>query len=318
MPDLPLISAIIPTYNAGRYVVQAVESALAQSYRPLEVVVVDDGSSDGTTAALAPLRARIRYLRQENKGLSGARNRGIAESHGELIAFLDADDQWSPEKLRLQWQCLQAHPDAHLVHTDLDRLRDSEGTVVHVPRDRKRFSGHCYTELFWSNHVVPSTVLVTRRCLLEVGLFDTGIRRPSTEDWDLWIRIARRFPFCYVDRPLVLYREHGTNASLDRRTMSESELYILTKMLRADPQLWERLGPARARRRIAKLAFEVGYQNVEADDLHRARGYFGTSLRHAPLRARTWMFWASTWLSTGSRARLRTLRRRLVTNRATA
>lgn len=312
MPDCPLITAVIPTYNARQYVVEAVESALAQSYRPIEVIVVDDGSSDDTPEVLAPLRNRIRYIRQENRGLSGARNRGIAESRGELIAFLDADDQWRPEKLRLQWECLQAHPEAHLVHTDLERLRDVEKTVFYVDRGRQEFSGRCYTELFWKNHVVPSTVLVTRQCLREVGLFDTGIRKASTQDWDLWIRIARRFPFCYVNQPLVLYREHDTNASRDHRSMIEDELYILAKMLRSDPDLWNRLGSARVRRRMADLAFEIGYQNVEADDLRRARGYFARSLRHAPLRAETWMFWASTLLPTGSRAKLRMLKRKLI------
>src|SRR5262245_23003010 len=105
MIDKPLISVIIPTYNSARFVIDAVESALAQSYPSLEVIVVDDGSSDDTQERLGPWEGRIKYFYQPNSGPAKARNRGIKEARGDLIAFLDADDQWLPEKLNKQWEC---------------------------------------------------------------------------------------------------------------------------------------------------------------------------------------------------------------------
>src|SRR4051812_26302017 len=112
----PLVSVVIATYNSGRFVGQAVRSVLAQTYRPFEIVVVDDGSTDDTAGVLAGYRDGVRYVYQENRGPAAARNRGIAEAAGELVAFLDADDEWHPEKLSRQWEALSASPRAGLVH----------------------------------------------------------------------------------------------------------------------------------------------------------------------------------------------------------
>src|SRR5438093_5486172 len=238
MSDQPLISVIIPSYNSAHFVLQAVQSALEQTYSPVEVIVVDDGSTDDTRERLVPQNGRIRYVYQSNGGPSKARNRGIKEAQGDLIAFLDADDRWLPEKLQKQWKSLQGNPDACLVHTDLYRLYEPSGTIGHKYHDRKRlFSGYCYSEFFWTNEVILSTVLVTRQCLEKMGGFDEEIRRASTEDLDLWIRIARHFPLSYVDEPLVLYREHLTNASRNHRILLENEYYVLAKALQEDPAL---------------------------------------------------------------------------------
>jgi glycosyltransferase involved in cell wall biosynthesis len=312
MNDKPLISVIIPSYNSARFVPQAVQSVLEQTYSPVEVIVVDDGSTDDTRERLDLRNGRIRYIYQSNGGLSKARNRGINEAHGDLIAFLDADDQWLPEKLQKQWQCLRVHPDAGLVHTDIYRLYEPGGARVHKYCDRERFSSYCYTEFFWGNAVVPSTVLVTRRCLEEVGRFDEDIHGASTQDMDLWIRVARHFPLSYVDEPLVLYREHLTNASRNRRMMLEDEYYVLIKALRMDPSLRQEIGRHRIRRRMSELTFGAGYANVDAGDLRRARCYFRIALRYAPQRLKTWAFWTSTFLPLGPLQKLRLVKQRLL------
>jgi glycosyltransferase involved in cell wall biosynthesis len=312
MIEKPLISVIIPSYNSARFVLQAVQSALAQTYSPVEVIVVDDGSTDDTRERLVPWDGRIRYVYQSNGGLSKARNRGIKEARGDLIAFLDADDQWLPEKLDKQWERLRANPEAPLIHTDLYRLYEPVGERVYKYRDRERFSGYCYTEFFWGNAVVPSTVVVTRRCLEEVGRFDEEIRGASTQDFDLWIRIARRFPLSYVDEPLVLYRYHPTNASRNHRMMLEDEFYVLAKALQADPGLWQALGQDWVRRRMSELTFQAGYANVDAGDLPRARRCFRAALGYAPQRLEMWAFWASTFLPPGLRQRLRRVKQRLL------
>src|SRR5262245_55450805 len=123
----PLISVIIPSFNSARFVVQAVESALAQTYSPIEIIVIDDGSNDNTRVVLGPFFEWIRYVYQSNAGLSNARNRGIKEARGDLIAFLDADDQWLPEKLVKQWDCLKMNLNAGLIHTDTYQLYEPDG-----------------------------------------------------------------------------------------------------------------------------------------------------------------------------------------------
>jgi glycosyltransferase involved in cell wall biosynthesis len=310
MSDKPLISIIIPSYNSARFVLHAVQSALEQTYSPVEVIVVDDGSTDDTRERLVTREDRIRYVYQSNGGPSKARNRGINEAQGDLIAFLDADDQWLPDKLQKQWKSLQANPDTCLVHTDLYRLYEPSGAIVHKYRDRKRFSGYCYNEFFWGNALLTSSVLVTRRCLEEIGKFDEEIG--YAEDLDLWIRIARYFPLSYVVEPLVLYREHPTNASRNQRMMLEGEYYALAKALRADPTLRRALGQDRVWHRMSELAFGAGYANVDAGDLHRARRYFRIALRYAPQSLKTWAFWASTFLAPGPRQKLRLVKQRLM------
>ncbi|MBI3408477.1 MAG: glycosyltransferase [Planctomycetes bacterium] len=282
MNDNPLLSVIIPTYNCAPYVAMAVTTALSQSYTPLEVVVVDDGSSDNTKERLSRWSHRIRYVHQAKGGVSKARNRGIQEAKGDLIAFLDADDQWLPEKLSEQWQCLRAHPDAGLVHTDVFHVHEPAGERTYVYRARERLSGCCYTEFFWGNCLTTSTVLVTRSCIQEIGTFDERIRGASTEDLDLWLRIARRYPLAYVRKPLALYRYHGANNSLNRRAMLQDEFYVLSKALQADPSLWKQLGAARICRRMADLASQAGNANLDAGDARMAHWYFRAARSYAP------------------------------------
>jgi glycosyltransferase involved in cell wall biosynthesis len=312
MPCRPLITAIIPSFNSGRFVVQAVESVLAQTYGNVETIVVDDGSTDDTADRLAAYLGDIRYIRQPNGGLSRARNRGMEEARGEFFAFLDADDMWLPEKLLLQWECLADQPDAGLVHTDTCRLYESTGERVYVPGGAERFCGTCYTEFFWGHSVTPSTVMVSRQCIDEVGGFDESIRRPSTQDLDLWIRIARNCPLAYVDKPLVLYRYHATNSSYNLQMMVEDECYVLAKALNDDPGLWTLLGRGKARKRMFDLTFGAGYHSLVRRDLRKARGYFRNALAYSPTSLKGWGYWVSTFLPGWSRAAIRQVKRRLI------
>ena len=312
MNNKTLISAIIPSYNSARFVTHAVESALSQTYEPTEVIVIDDGSTDDTHDRLAPYHDRIRYIRQVNAGLSGARNRGMKEAHGEFFAFLDADDIWLPEKLTRQSACLRENPEAALVHTDTYMLHDATGEHVYVPRHAERFQGRCYTEFFWSQSVTPSTVLVSRECIEEIGPFDEAIRGASTQDLDLWIRISRRYSLAYVDEPLVLYRLHATNGSGNLRMMVQDECYVLTKAFRDDPSLWNMLGVAKARRRMFDLTFGAGYLCLESQDFLQARRYFRQALAYLPINWKGWAYWASTFLPPAARQALRSLKQRVV------
>src|SRR5438874_1624069 len=142
----PLVSVVIPTYNSAHYIGEAVQSVLAQTYTNFEVIVVDDGSTDDTRERLESVAGRIRYLYQPNGGVSKARNRGIQEARGELIAFLDGDDEWLPEKLAKQLAYMRANPSSPLVHADVYQLHEPEESRIYIDRGRNRFAGACYAE----------------------------------------------------------------------------------------------------------------------------------------------------------------------------
>ena len=164
----PLVSVIIPSYNAARYVAEAVASALAQTYQPLEIILINDGSTDDTEEVLLPYVGKMRYFYQPNRGLSATRNRAIALARGELIAFLDADDVWLPEKLARQVDCLTQNPRIGLVHTNYVRLYADTG--MRLPRESPDLpDGRYYTRLVLGNVLLVSSVMLRRECLIASG-----------------------------------------------------------------------------------------------------------------------------------------------------
>jgi glycosyltransferase involved in cell wall biosynthesis len=275
----------------------------------VEIIVVDDGSTDDTRARLVPWQDRLRYVYQENGGPAKARNRGIAEAQGELIAFLDADDEWLPSKLSRQWECLKSNPDAALVHSDVYLLFESTGECRRQYAGRERGSGHCYEELFRYCPVLTSTVVVTRHCLETVGVFDE--RFQVAEDADLYLRIARLHSLAYIDEPLAHKRHHATNISLDRRKIAESDFDLRDRALRSEPRLWSRIGKETVRRRMFDAGLFAAYENLDAADLGRARRYFWGALRYRPWNHRIWISWASTFLSPKIRQKLMRVKERL-------
>jgi glycosyltransferase involved in cell wall biosynthesis len=296
MGPTPLVSVIIPAYNAARYVGAAVESVLAQSYRPLEVIVVDDGSTDDTGGALGRYGGAVRYVRQPNRGPAAARNLGIRAATGRWLAFLDADDQWLPDKLRIQATCLAANPCVGLVHSDLLLWDEATDRRWQEDRARDRYAGSCYAQFFWRNGVTPSSVLLRRECLDKVGDFDCRIDKPSVEDYDLWIRIARHYELAYNPEPLVLYRLHANNGSKKTAVMMEQELYVLEKALRCDTVWEERFGRRAVADRLFALLFGVGYFHFDAGDYDSARGHLARALRLRPGDAYTRLLWLATFL----------------------
>jgi hypothetical protein len=212
---VPSVTALVCAFDYERYVAEAVESALAQDYAgPLEVLVVDDGSTDGTAEILRGFGDAIRVVRQENAGLGAATARGIAESRGELIALLDADDAWRPDKLRRQVEVLTARPEVGLVYSDLE-IVDADGRLQHP----SFFAHHGIEPLrgrpvgaLLRNNVVPAPTIVFRRELAEHVLpFPAGV---VTQDWWLAVRIAGVAELDCVPLPLTRNRIHGANMGI--------------------------------------------------------------------------------------------------------
>ena len=212
-PVTPEVSVVIPAYNYGRYLRCAIDSALAQSFANLEVIVVDDGSTDDTPAIVRSCPdPRVRYLHQANAGLSAARNTGIREARAPFIALLDADDLWLPGMLAAAMERFASLPkEAGVVACASTRV-DVDGRPIggkaFFPSGDRWFTA---SEIVLQSRFMPSTVVARREAYAECGEFDTTLR--SSEDRDMWIRIGMRFRIFHLGTPSVLIRKHGSNMS---------------------------------------------------------------------------------------------------------
>jgi glycosyltransferase involved in cell wall biosynthesis len=283
-----LVSVIIPAYNAERFVGQAIESVLAQSYRPIEVIVVNDGSTDETRIRLDAFGNQVRAIHQTNAGLSAARNRGIRESSGDLIAFLDADDLWHPQKLEKQVAIFTGAPKIGLVHTDANYLFDETGNVSPAPAAREAYQGDCFKQLFLGNRMSVSSVVVRRSLLERCGLFDEAIRRPTTQDWDLWLRLSRETRFGYVAEELVTCRMHDSNAGKNQLAMLEDSLYVIKKTRRSVVDIDAQLGFLKVRRRIAYQYQSLAKFYLRTSQFSKARRALQKSLLNEPSNTYSW------------------------------
>jgi glycosyltransferase involved in cell wall biosynthesis len=197
------VSVIIPTYNRAAWVMEAAASVLAQTYRDFELLVVDDGSTDGTLVALATFGGEIKVRRrEERRGVSAARNLGARAAAGEWLAFLDSDDLWLPDKLARQVEYLKANPDLVICQTGETWIRN--GVRVNPPEACRKMEGDIFLPSLSRCLVSPSAVMLHRRLFEEMGGFDEEL--PAAEDYDLWLRIAWRHPVGLVPEPLVVKR----------------------------------------------------------------------------------------------------------------
>jgi glycosyltransferase involved in cell wall biosynthesis len=209
----PVVSVVIPTFNHRDTIGATLDSVFAQTFREFEVVVVDDGSIDGTAELLRPLaeQGRIRYVRQENAGQSAARNRGLHEAQGEFIAFLDDDDLWPPDKLEWQVEALRERPDAVLAYGEARHLHPDGRLVRRTPSEPPP-DGDAYAKFRLRNWIeTPGQTLIRAEALRQVGGFDAAVW--GSDDWDLYIRLARRRAFVFRPVVTVDYRLHAGNAS---------------------------------------------------------------------------------------------------------
>jgi GT2 family glycosyltransferase len=201
------VSVIIPTYNRRNFLLEAVDSVLAQTYEDYELIVVDDGSSDGTEETLQRYGEQLQYLYQANQGVSAARNRGLELAQGEFISFLDSDDLWMPKKIELQVACMDEHPDCQICYTDEIWIR--RGRRVNPKKRHTKYSGWIYPHCLPLCIISPSSALMRRGLFEEVGVFDPEL--PVCEDYDLWLRVAARFPVLFIPERLIIKRGGHTD-----------------------------------------------------------------------------------------------------------
>ena len=222
-----MISVIIPTFNRKQLLLEAVESVRRQSFRDWELLVVDDGSTDGTDQVIESLISDgIRCIRQEHSGVSAARNRGIRAARNDWIAFLDSDDYWHKQKLQQQFEALEANPEYLAVHTDEIWIRS--GVRVNPRKHHRKRSGWMFHHCLRLCLISPSSILLHRSLLDESGLFDESF--PVCEDYELWLRITARRPVFFVPEKLVVKRGgHADQLSRSRWGMDRYRVRALLK-----------------------------------------------------------------------------------------
>ena len=229
-----LVSVIIPTYNRGYIIERAIESVQNQTYNELEIIIVDDGSTDNTEEIVSRISdSRIRYLKNPiNKGVSHTRNLGIAAATGAYIAFQDSDDIWKPEKLQKQMECMK-QGNYGMVYCAFER-EFFDGTVVYYPSKEmpmEEKQGEIVLSLLKKNLVSTQTMLIKKEVILQVGLFNEGMS--NLEDYELALRIAKRYPIGMVDEALVYLHtlEDGINQNHLQSLVNITYIYMCNKDL---------------------------------------------------------------------------------------
>lgn len=298
----PKVSVVIPVYNCERYIGDAIRSVQAQTYPASEIIVVDDGSSDGTSAAVQACSG-VKYLRQQNRGEPAARNLGIQHAAGDLIAFLDGDDLWTPDKLALQLPCLQAHPAWAMIYSDMATF-DDRGVIDGSVKQRFQITfpqGNIFRQLFQETLFGSGSVVVHKEVFHKIGMFDESLLVGS--DYEMWLRIARHFEVGYIDKPLLLYRQHSSMSTLNLgRALQDGmpwEAVVLKKVLKGYPAIAAECGRSLVNRRLAKPFACMGHTLLRLGDHTHARPMFRQALRYWPANRSYAFFYLATFAKPG-------------------
>ncbi len=222
------ISVIIPSYNRAHLLARSIESVLSQKLPPREIIVVDDGSSDGTRELMNSRFTQCQYIYQPNNGVSSARNRGITVASGEWLAFLDSDDEWLPNKLATQNATLEDNPGHLLCHTEEIWIRN--GKRVNAMKKHRKSGGWIFRHCLPLCVISPSAAIIHRSLLEEVGAFDEAL--PVCEDYDLWLRICAQHPVAFVTEPQIIkYGGHKDQLSRQEWGMDRFRVRALEKII---------------------------------------------------------------------------------------
>ena len=290
----PRVSVVLPVYNGERYLGEAIDSVLAQTFRNREIICVDDGSTDGSFDILQRYRDRVRIIRQENAGQGGARNTGANQARGEFLAFLDQDDRWYPQKLEREVACLEGDRQAVLVYSNSDRM-DESGRVTQVGATLAERASALVSplgRLIGEGLVLPSSLLVRREAFARAGGFDAHLR--GFEDFDLSARLKQLGTFVFLPESGLCYRCHAAGFSrAGGMAVIQSRERFLLKMrtLYAGDVEKERL----IRAMLAECYADWGMAELRAGNRRGGRGFLWRSIRHNPAKVRTYARLLRAW-----------------------
>lgn len=315
----PLVTVIVPTYNVEAYVDDCLNSILSQDYPEMEVIVVDDGSTDGTVAALAAYGDRVRLVRQENRGAAAARNHGLALARGTYVTFLDGDDIWLPGKVKAQVVYMECHPNVGMTYGRWEEWRRTRGRGFAMPEWVERMgthdeeavpgivpegSGWLYHKLLTDFLVTTIAVMLRRGIVEQIGYFDETLERG--EDYEYWLRVSRVTEIHKLDRVMALYRLHGHST-----TFQCPERNYAAEVIERAVERWGKVGPNGVvvderlyARHVGRLWSGFGAKQLRAGKPRWAARSLVRSVRVEPLVLRHWLIlakaiWQSAWPQRG-------------------
>ncbi|MCT7968523.1 glycosyltransferase [Laspinema sp. D1] len=288
---MPKVSVVIPTYNCKRFIKETINSVLSQTYLDFEVIVIDDGSTDGTAEILNDYGSTLRYIYQKNKGQGAARNVGIRACNGEYIAFLDSDDMWLPNKLERQMALIDSGSSINFVYCDVEVFEHLSGQRLFLAHQLfKPYEGNnIASKLLINNFIFSCTPLINKKVFEEVGYFDESRLLQGLEDWDMWLRIAASYPLAWIPEPLGRYRIHDANmignSNYDPLKFHQQWIAVIKRITEIYPQVY---AP------VYSQAMSNAYWNTSAKLLSKsqnsqARQLLYSAIRHYPLCSKSYL-----------------------------
>jgi glycosyltransferase involved in cell wall biosynthesis len=295
MTSAPIISVVVPAYNASRWIKETLDSVLAQTFRDYEVIVVDDGSTDNTADLIESYEGAVRCVRKANGGASSARNVGIRCSRGSWIAFVDADDLWLPFKLDLQVRMLEKYPDLAWFYSDAYIFESDTRCIRCLASENQRpYTGDILRQLLMYCFIPSPTPLVRRDVFDQAGYFSESPVTRIGEDWDLWLRIAAMYKVGYVHQPTAGIRQHKTSmiGSVDLGYYLNSKLTVVEEALQREPKRLQDL----RKTAVANVLASTGEYMLARGARREARKVFREALMDNPSSLRSIFFFLLSFL----------------------
>ena len=274
-----LVSVIVPVFNRQDYVVETIESIVNQTYKNIELIIINDGSTDDSEKVIRDFQTRypdvINLINQKNQGQVKARNNGLKEARGEFIAFLDSDDVWLADKIEKQVSLFK--DEIGLVYSGVQYI-DAQGAVIGEERCDHSIRGSVYEALLVKNRMTGGTVIVKSEALKKVGLFDEALK--AAENWDLWLRITKLYKVDFVDEALLQYRKHDGNMSGNNTLMLDATYNLLEKHC-LNIKLEEKVVRS-CKIATANYYYRVGIYLISINDYSNARANFKKAKEYMP------------------------------------
>lgn len=321
---MDIVSVILPTYNRANYIKDAIESVLNQTYKSIELLIIDDGSIDNTEEVISPFLKdkRIRYVKQENSGAAAARNKGLELSKGKYVAFIDSDDIWEKDKLEIQLAVMNSIPDAAIVFSDFSAKRQDgliekshirtyftvldtyklsyDDVFSHrntLKNGEKVYWGNIYKTMIFGNIILTSTTLFRQEVFNTEGIFDTNYT--TLEDYDLFLRLTKRFTAAFIDKPLICYRysEKQLSGDLFFGKLCTNLIDIFNKNIAGiKDEKFLKKNRKKIRQRLGTFHAMQAYYHFSHDNMALSAKHYWQSIRNNPLAYKSYIYLLSSLL----------------------